>query len=134
MTDFDNMFHLAKEVLQYAYQPYSHFSVGACIRTSDGHYFTGCNVENASYGLTTCAEAAAIAMMVAAGKRHISEILVVADSDRICAPCGACRQRIREFSLPSTRIHFCNIEGDSKTLNIAELLPEAFGPDNLQIA
>lgn len=134
MTDLSEMIRKAKAMLKYSYKPYSGFAVGACIKTTKQQVFAGCNVENASYGLTICAEASAIAMMVAAGEKQIAEIVVVADSEMLCAPCGACRQRIREFATPTTLIHFGNSEGSYKTMTIDQLLPEAFGPDNLQIA
>lgn len=132
--DLDLMLAKAKAMLDKAYIPYSRFAVGACIKSGSGQLYVGCNIENASYGLTLCAEAAAIAMMVIAGERQIAEMVVVAESAKPCAPCGACRQRIREFATPETRIHFGNKIQIDKTLTMAELLPDAFGPDNLQMS
>ena len=85
-----------------AHAPYSEFPVGAALRTSSGAVFSGCNVENASYPLGTCAEAGAIAAMVAAGETTIDVMLTVADGDMLATPCGGCRQRIREFATPAT--------------------------------
>jgi cytidine deaminase len=92
---------------------------------------TGCNVENAAYPIGTCAEAGAIAAMVAAGGRLIAHIAVVGPNDEPCMPCGGCRQRIREFADSATRIHLRSAAG-IETMSIAELLPRAFGPDTLE--
>ena len=81
-----------------AHVPYSHFPVGAAVRTASGRVFVGCNVENASYPEGICAEAAAIGAMVAAGEHEIVEVLTIADGERLTTPCGGCRQRIREFA------------------------------------
>src|SRR5215203_979438 len=105
-----------------AYAPYSGFKVGAALATPDGAVFAGCNVENAAYPVGTCAEAAAIAAMVASGGRRIAAILVVGDGAALVTPCGACRQRIREFAGP---------DGLRRSFSLDALLPFAFGPDNL---
>jgi cytidine deaminase len=114
-----------------AHAPYSRFSVGAALRTPSGRVFAGCNVENASYPLGTCAEAGVIAAMVAAGEQAIDVILTVADGDLLATPCGGCRQRIREFATSATLIHVAGPEGVRKTYTIDELLPDSFGPENL---
>jgi cytidine deaminase len=114
-----------------AYAPYSRFAVGAALRAEDGRVYAGTNVENAAYPEGLCAEAAAIAAMVAAGARRITELLVVAEGEALCAPCGACRQRIREFAAPDARVHVAGPEGLRRSFTIAELLPHAFGPENL---
>jgi cytidine deaminase len=114
-----------------AHAPYSGFPVGAALRTPSGAVFSACNVENASYPLGTCAEAGAIAAMVAAGETTIDVILTVADGDMLATPCGGCRQRIREFSTGSTLIHVAGPEGVRKSYTIDELLPDSFGPENL---
>ena len=95
-----------------------------CIRDS-------CNVENASYPQGTCAEAGAIAAMVAAGERVIDVILTVADGDMLATPCGGCRQKIREFATPATVIHVAGPEGVRATYTMDALLPDSFGPENL---
>jgi cytidine deaminase len=114
-----------------AHAPYSHFLVGAALRTPSGRVYTGCNVENASYPQGTCAETGAIAAMAAAGERAIDVILTIADGDMLATPCGGCRQRIREFATPATMIHVAGPDGVRKTYTMDELLPDSFGPENL---
>jgi cytidine deaminase len=121
----------ARAVQANAHAPYSRFPVGAAVRTPSGAVFSGCNVENASYPLGTCAEAGAIAAMVAAGEKTIDVILTVADGDMLATPCGGCRQRIREFATATTVIHVAGPEGVRKSYTIDELLPDSFGPENL---
>lgn len=120
----------ALEARSRAYAPYSRFQVGAALRC-EGVVHSGCNVENAAYPLGTCAEAGAIASMIRAGGRRIEEIVVVG-GDAPCTPCGGCRQKLREFGLPDLRVHMISPEGDILlTRTLAELLPDAFGPDHL---
>jgi len=114
-----------------AHAPYSHFPVGAALRTPSGKVFAGCNVENASYPQGTCAETGAIAAMAAAGERAIEVILTIADGDMLATPCGGCRQRIREFATSATVIHVAGPEGVRRTYTMDELLPDSFGPENL---
>lgn len=114
-----------------AYAPYSRFAVGAAIRADDGRLYAGANVENAAYPQTQCAEATAIGAMVSAGGKRIAEMVVLADGDALCTPCGGCRQRIREFADPGTPIHLCGPEGIRRTVTLGELLPLSFGPDTL---
>lgn len=121
-----HMLQAAQKAIIHAYAPYSNFSVAACIMTTTGNYYTGVNVENCSYGLTLCAEASAIAQMVSAGQRTIQSMLIICDNKKLCAPCGACRQRIHEFSTEDTTIHLCKDDTISQTLSISELLPLAF--------
>lgn len=121
-----------------AYAPYSKFHVGACVKSGSGKLYTGCNCENASYPVGLCAEAGAIAAMVAAGEREIAEILVIGGPDsgepwlELVTPCGACRQRIMEFGHEGTRIHAAGIGENGKatvqrSFTLGELLPFAFG-------
>jgi cytidine deaminase len=114
-----------------AYAPYSRFTVGAALRAEDGRIYAGANVENAAYPEGLCAEAGAIGAMAASGARRIAEIVVVADGAALCTPCGACRQRIREFAAPDATIHVAGPEGIRRSFTLAELLPESFGPENL---
>ncbi|HFC9842615.1 TPA: cytidine deaminase [Legionella pneumophila] len=116
----------AHKVLVNAYAPYSKFSVAACICTDKNNFYTGVNVENISYGLTTCAEVSAICNMVTAGERKIKSIVVLAANNLLCSPCGACRQRIHEFSSSDTMVHLCNKETIFHSITINELLPLAF--------
>jgi cytidine deaminase len=114
-----------------AYAPYSRFAVGAAIRAEDGTLHAGANVENAAYPQTQCAEATAIGAMISAGGRRIAEMVVLAEGETLCTPCGGCRQRIREFADRDTPIHLCGPEGVRRTVTLGELLPLSFGPDNL---
>lgn len=107
-----------------AYAPYSKFAVGAAVRTADGKIFTGCNVENASYGLSCCAERCAIFAAVGAGERKFTVLCVVADTKEPVSPCGACRQVMAEFNIPE--IILANTNGDVKIYTPEELLPYGF--------
>jgi len=118
-------------VRAHAHAPYSRFPVGAALRDERGGIHAGCNVENAAYPVGTCAEAGAIAAMVAAGGRRIAAILVCGDGNGPVTPCGACRQRIREFAGPDTPIHAAGPGGVARSFTLAELLPESFGPETL---
>jgi len=126
------LFDTARAAQRHAYAPYSHFNVGAALRTPSGAIFSGCNVENAAYPQGACAEAGAISAMALAGERQIEEILVVGDGEGLCTPCGGCRQRIREFAAQQTPIHVAGPEGVRVTLTLAEMLPHSFGPENLK--
>ena len=126
------IFDAARDASHRAYAPYSAFPVGAAILTSSGTVYSGCNVENAAYPVGTCAEAGAIAAMIAAGETKISDIAIVGIKSNPCYPCGACRQRIFEFSDAVTRIHLRDgATGDAITHSIDALLPNAFGPRDL---
>jgi cytidine deaminase len=115
----------------HAYAPYSGFAVGAALRCRDGRVFSGCNVENAAYPAGTCAEAGAIAAMVAAGGREIAEILIVADAADPAAPCGGCRQRIAEFARPEAVVILAGPDGERTRTTIGALLPFAFARGHL---
>lgn len=130
-TAVDELFALAREVQQRAHVPYSHFPVGAALRTASGRVFIGANVENAAYPEGMCAEASAIAAMASAGERVIDTIVTVCDGDALSTPCGGCRQKIREFATADTAIHAAGPEGVRRTYTMAELLPDGFGPENL---
>ncbi len=124
----------ACEAMQNAYAPYSKYKVGACVEAEDGTLFTGCNVENASYGLTNCAERSAIFALISSGKRKIKALAVVGSGDELCTPCGACRQVIREFAIPDAPIYLCDPRTEKviETTNIKTLLPKSFGPEFLE--
>lgn len=119
---------LALEARKNAYAPYSGFAVGAALLTGDGQVFTGCNVENASYGLTICAERVALFTAVARGNRSLRAIAVVAGTDDYCSPCGACRQVLAEFG-GDTRVYLANRHGAYRETTVAELLPGTFTLD-----
>jgi cytidine deaminase len=112
-----------------AYAPYSHFRVGAALETESGEIYVGCNVENASYGLTICAERAAVCAAVVAGAQRLRRAVVVSDCDPPAAPCGACRQVLSEFGR-DLRIEAVGPRGTA-SWSMGELLPSAFGPDQL---
>lgn len=126
MNNLQKLLSLAREAAARAYCPYSHFAVGAAIESTDGKFYSGCNVENISYPVGTCAEAGAIAAMICGGDTEISEILIYADSKELITPCGACRQRIKEFASPECQIHLANTAGIKKTFTLNDLLPHSF--------
>ena len=111
------------------YSPYSHFGVGAALLCENGAIYEGCNIENASYGLTNCAERTAIFKAVSEGRTNFKALAVVADTEGPCAPCGACRQVISEFDIP--QIILANLKGNYKVVSLDELLPFRFGADSL---
>ncbi|MEN6444475.1 MAG: cytidine deaminase [Candidatus Cloacimonas sp.] len=114
----------AKKASTNAYSPYSNYKVGCAVRTIDGHIITGCNVENASYSLTICAERNTIFKAISEGHKNFAEIAVFVDSEESFPPCGACRQVIYEFA-PDINIIYANRK-TVRLLNIKDLLPEAF--------
>ncbi|RUR12295.1 cytidine deaminase [Legionella sp. km772] len=116
----------AHSALANAYAPYSKFTVAACICTDKGNLYTGVNVENGSYGLTSCAEASAICTMVSSGEQRIKSVVVLAGNNKLCPPCGSCRQKIYEFSSPETLIYLCDKNSILRSIRIDELLPLAF--------
>jgi cytidine deaminase len=125
----DSLVEAARAVQRQAYAPYSRFRVGCAVEAEDGRVFVGCNVENASYGLTICAERAAVCAAVASGARRLRRAVVVTDADPPAAPCGACRQVLSEFGrdLEVTGVGSVGTVG----WTMAELLPSAFGPEQL---
>lgn len=126
-----DLYNVALAARENAYAPYSKFLVGAAIRTATGKIYGGCNVENVSYPEGTCAEAGAIAAMVAAGETQISEILVIADGPVKITPCGGCRQKIAEFSKSKTPVLLANLTGVVEETTIGKLLPDSFDKDHL---
>lgn len=116
-----------------AYAPYSKFKVGAAIKSGNGKMFCGCNVENVSYPCGTCAEAGAVAAMIAGGETTISEILIVADTENIL-PCGNCLQKIAEFGTPDTLIHSADLGGNIRTYTLKQLLPKVFSAKEVKNA
>ncbi len=134
MQTLEALFAAAGAARANAYAPYSGFAVGAALRTPRGRIYAAANVENAAFPVGTCAEAGAIAAMVAAGEREISEILVLAAGADPIMPCGACRQRIFEFATPGTIVHAAGPAGPRASLALADLLPSAFGPHSLRAA
>lgn len=121
-----SLLQAAKDVREKAYAPYSRFKVGAAIRGANGAVYQGCNVENVAYPEGTCAEAGAIAAMVAAGETRIAEVFVIADSPSPVPPCGGCRQKIAEFAAPDVKVTLATTDGLEKVMTVAELLPGLF--------
>ncbi|MEO6652419.1 MAG: cytidine deaminase [Ilumatobacteraceae bacterium] len=121
----------ARAVQVNAHVPYSKFRVGAALRTASGAVFTACNVENAAYPESTCAEAGAISAMVSAGEDTIVAVVTVCDGEALGTCCGGCRQKIREFATAATLIHNAGPHGIAKSFTMEELLPDSFGPDHL---
>jgi cytidine deaminase len=128
MDPIEELFAAAACVRKNAYAPYSGFAVGAALRCGSGTLHVGTNVENAAYPVGTCAETGAIAAMVAAGETQIVEMLVIGEGAALVTPCGACRQRIREFARGDAKIHIAGPSGVRATFTLDTLLPEAFGP------
>lgn len=124
--DVKELYDLAVKAKKNAYAPYSNFHVGSALRTKEGNIYSGCNVENSSYGVTICAERNAIFKMAGEGEREITDILVVGDTEKFLPPCGACRQVIAEFSGEDTRVIMCNKKGEYMETTVKEILPFGF--------
>ena len=126
MTSEKDLIDIASAVKLNAYAPYSNFCVGAALRTDQGTIYSGCNVENIAYPEGTCAEAGAIASMVAGGETQLVELVVIADSKKPVVPCGGCRQKIAEFADQDAKIVLATTSGSIRRTSLAELLPGAF--------
>ncbi|MGY9038776.1 MAG: cytidine deaminase [Rhodobacterales bacterium] len=122
----------ASAVQENAYAPYSNFKVGAALRTASGAIFVGCNVENVAYPEGTCAEAGAIAAMIAAGETAFVEAYVIAGSPMPVTPCGGCRQKLAEFGQGEARVTMATVSGVEEVMTMAELLPGAFGRAHME--
>lgn len=128
MTD-QELVEVAKKYREHAYAPYSKFKVGAAVLTKEGRVYGGCNIENASYPVTNCAERTAIFKAVSEGEHEFAAIAIVADTPGPCAPCGMCRQAIGEFRIE--RIIMANLKGDMQAVSLEEILPFAFTENDL---
>ena len=122
----------ARRVRENAYAPYSNFKVGAALRASTGQIFSGCNVENVAYPEGTCAEAGAIAAMVAAGEQELTEVYVVASSPQPVPPCGGCRQKLAEFGKRDVKVTLATVDGSEFETTIGDLLPGAFDASHME--
>jgi cytidine deaminase len=122
----------ARAVRENAYAPYSNFKVGAALRAPSGAIYSGCNVENVAYPEGTCAEAGAIAAMIAAGETEITEAYVIADSPAPVPPCGGCRQKLAEFAKGDVTVTLATTEGIETAMKVSDLLPGAFGRDHME--
>ncbi len=130
MTQDEELLQRAKEARDLAYAPYSSFAVGAAVLASSGKIYIGCNIENASYGMTICAERVAIFSAIAAGERKFLALAVVCDTEEFCRPCGACRQVMEEFSVP--RILMGRVKDEEMDVKcLEELLPLTFGKESI---
>lgn len=125
MFPLEKLINEAQKAMEGAYVPYSNFPVGAALITKDGKIYQGCNIENASYGLTCCAERVAIFKAVADGNKDIKAIAVIANTDKPCSPCGACRQVMTEFN-PDMEVYLVSKHGDVVKTYAAQLLPGYF--------
>jgi cytidine deaminase len=130
MSENDTLIAAARQARDNAHAPYSDFRVGAALRADSGRIYSGCNVENATYGLTMCAERVAIFKAVSEGERSFSAIAVVTDTETLTPPCGACRQLLWEFcgDIPVT---MANLRGKSEVLQMRDLFPRPFDESNL---
>ena len=136
MTD-QQLIRAAFDVRERAYTPYSHFKVGAALLTKSGKLFTGCNIENASFSPTICAERAALAQAVSAGEREFDTIAIVGSMEGKVntlptSPCGVCRQALFEFGGPGLRVILARTEEDYQCFTLGQLLPLGFGPANVE--
>lgn len=131
-SDPQDLLDAAASVRLNAYAPYSDFQVGAAVRAASGKIYAGCNVENIAYPVGTCAEAGAIAAMIAAGDRQITEVAVIAAGTNPITPCGGCRQKLQEFATGDVKVTMATTNGAVKTMTIAELLPGAFDTSQME--
>jgi cytidine deaminase len=129
--NIEKLIEEAKLAREKAYVPYSKFGVGAALLTTDGKIYHGCNIENAAYSMCNCGERTALFSAYAQGDRNFQAMVVVADTDRPCSPCGACRQVISELCPKDMKMVLTNLKGDILELTVEELLPGAFSPEDL---
>ena len=122
----------AREVRENAYAPYSRFKVGAAVRGRSGQIYRGCNVENVAYPEGTCAEAGAIAAMIAAGETELTEVAVIADSPSPVPPCGGCRQKLAEFGRHDVPVTLATIDGATLETTVGDLLPGRFDAGHME--
>ncbi len=130
MDQYKQLLIKAKEAMAYAYTPYSNFNVGAAVLTKSGKIYTGCNIENASYGATNCAERTALFKAISEGEKEITDIAVVSSSGDFTYPCGICRQVIAEFMKEGNLI-FENNKGEIKIIKLNEIFPYSFTKEDL---
>ncbi|NMA00937.1 MAG: cytidine deaminase [Clostridia bacterium] len=129
--DYPQLVKIAEKAKEKAYVPYSNFRVGAALLTVEGQVFTGCNIENASFGMTNCAERTAIFKAVSEGYNNFQAIAISTDTQEITSPCGACRQVLIEFG-ENIDVIMANVKGQYEVYKISNLLPLAFSPNKLE--
>jgi cytidine deaminase len=130
-VNIEQLIEEAKKAREKAYVPYSKFGVGAALLTTDGKVYHGCNIENAAYSMCNCAERTAVFKAFSEGDRRYQMMAVVADTDRPCSPCGACRQVIAELCPREMKVVLTNLKGDVLETTVEQLLPGAFSPEDL---
>jgi cytidine deaminase len=130
-VNVEKLIEEAKIARDKAYVPYSKFKVGAALLTEDGKVYHGCNIENAAYSMCNCAERTAIFKAYSEGDRKFTAMAVIADTERPCSPCGACRQVIAELCPKDMKVFLTNLKGDIQEISIEGLLPGAFSPEDL---
>jgi cytidine deaminase len=132
-VNIEHLIEEAKRAREKAYAPYSKFGVGAALLTKDGKVYHGCNIENAAYSMCNCAERTALFKAYSEGDKDFQMLAVVADTDRPCSPCGACRQVISELCSKDMPIILTNLKGDILEITVENLLPGAFTPEDLHV-
>ncbi|WP_066064138.1 cytidine deaminase [Neobacillus soli] len=131
--NIEQLIEEAKKAREKAYIPYSKFGVGAALLTKDGKVYHGCNIENAAYSMCNCGERSALFSAYSQGDRDFALLAVVADTDRPCSPCGACRQVISELCPRDMKVVLTNLKGDILEITVEDLLPGAFSPEDLHV-
>lgn len=131
--NIEHLIEEAKRAREKAYAPYSKFGVGAALLTKDGKVYHGCNIENAAYSMCNCAERTALFKAYSEGDKDFQMLAVVADTDRPCSPCGACRQVISELCSKDMTVILTNLKGDILEITVENLLPGAFTPEDLHV-
>lgn len=129
--DRAELVELAKKAREKAYVPYSHFPVGAAVLTLNGKVYTGCNIENAAYSVTCCAERTAIFKALSEGDVSFAALAVAADTEKPVSPCGSCRQVLAEFCSPDMPVYLTNLKGEISVTTVSALLPDAFSRKDL---
>src|SRR4051812_25151994 len=129
-ADVKTMIAMARRARDFAFAPFSRFKVGAAIRTRDGRIYTGCNIENASFSLTLCAERVAAFKAISEGVRDIRQVAIVTDARKLTPPCGACRQILWEFA-PHAQVILANVRGRMRKVTVAKLIPQPFDASDL---
>lgn len=130
-NEIEYMISLAKAARERAYAPYSNFRVGACLKTGDGNYYLGCNIENAGFTPTICAERTAMFKAIFDGEREFESIAIISDSDNYTSPCGVCRQVLAEFCSSDMPVILANNHDEYRTTTVGELLPFAFTKEDM---
>ncbi len=131
MQQLDDLLAAARNVRSRAHAPYSHFHVGAALLDEQGRIHAGCNVENAAYPQGLCAEAGALAQLVAAGGKQVKAVVVVGEGPQLTTPCGGCRQKLREFAADDAPVIVADMLQVRARFTLGELLPHSFGPEHL---